>query len=594
MMQRLFKCAFASGLAVAMGTPSCPSEAPEEHIALVQRFAKASDGETAVSNSLPSGCTTFYSTYCGVSWTSTPTHAELSDTFDKCCVNGGHAEKTCSSIAAEVFDKIMAKAESSNDLAAITTITKGCDELLQLAHAHDDWQAVHSPAPSGVNLKEVGELEKSLLKKHSHSPHSHSPHVHTPRPTASPTKKPTTPAPTPEVIGEWTITRRHPKSGNVRTETVCGRSLDSLSIGFRYSGFCNKHFGSAGQVVVNQFAKQRTWAWYCENQGPTEIVSYTFTAEPADGPCADTHNVADDSAAHEVSLMEREPSSGPQVSDECDSCVKRFSARGGCASLIQYEDVSKYFLEGEEQSCKKCKLEASQFCLTKEGHGDHYKYIVEATNDEANATALVKRAGKSSSEAQNLDQGVARKGSPPPPPPPPPLAGGQCCFWGWGCNDCCDLCPAGNEYAWVGHCGWSRRCSQTPMPTKQPTNTPTSTPTNHPTLTPTSQPTPRPTEPVMGSWTITRKCTRNGKTKIDHGVCGMSTDVLSIANKQGKFCAAMGQLTQVVVNQFGEERTWGWFCSEQCPTEIVGTPTFHSELPGGPCSEAHNSVDDGT
>jgi hypothetical protein len=74
----------------------------------------------------------------------------------------------------------------------------------------------------------------------------------------------------------------------------------------------------------------------------------------------------------------------------------------------------------------------------------------------------------------------------------------------------------------------------------------------------------------------------------------MSTDVLSIANKQGKFCAAMGQLTQVVVNQFGEERTWGWFCSEQCPTEIVGTPTFHSELPGGPCSEAHNSVDDGT
>ena len=100
-----------------LGTPSCPSEAPEEHIALVQRFAKASDGETAVSNSLPSGCTTFYSTYCGVSWTSTPTHAELSDTFDKCCVNGGHAEKTCSSIAAEVFDKIMAKAESSNDLA---------------------------------------------------------------------------------------------------------------------------------------------------------------------------------------------------------------------------------------------------------------------------------------------------------------------------------------------------------------------------------------------------------------------------------------------------------------------------------------------
>ena len=38
--------------------------------------------------------------------------------------------------------------------------TLQCDELLQLAHAHDDWQAVHSPAPSGVNLKEVGELDK--------------------------------------------------------------------------------------------------------------------------------------------------------------------------------------------------------------------------------------------------------------------------------------------------------------------------------------------------------------------------------------------------------------------------------------------------
>lgn len=582
MMQRLFECAFASGLAVAMGTPSCPSEAPEEHIALVQRFAKVSDGETAVSNSLPSECTTFYSTYCGVSWPSTPTNAELSDAFDKCCETGGHKHVTCSSIANEVFDKIMSKAESNGDLAAIT---KGCDELLQLAHAHDDWQAVHAPAPSGVNLKEVGELEKSLHKKgHSHSPHSHSPHVHTPRPTAQPTKKPTTPAPTPEVIGEWTITRKHPKSGNVRTETVCGRSLDSLSIGFRYSAFCNKHLSSEGQVVVNQFGKQRTWAWYCESQGTTEIVGQTFQAQPADGPCADTHNVADDSAQHELVLMEREPSSGPQVSVECDSCVKRFSARGGCAPLIQYEDVSKYFLEGEEQSCKKCKLEASRFCLTKEGHGDHYKYV-----DEANATALVKRAGKSSSEAQNLDQGVARKGA-----PRAALGGGQCCVWSWGCNDCCDLCPLGNEYAWVGSCWGSRRCSQTSMPTLTPTLTPTSSPTNTPTLTPTSQPTPRPTVPVMGQWTITRKCSKNGKTKIDRGVCGMSTDVFSIANKPGKFCASFGQLTQVIVNQDGEERTWGWFCSEQCPTEIVGTPTFHSELPGGPCSEAHNSVDDGT
>jgi len=197
-----------------------------------------------------------------------------------------------------------------------------------------------------------------------------------------------------------------------------------------------------------------------------------------------------------------------KVSDECDSCVKHLSASGGCAPLVQYEDVSKYLPAGQQQTCKtNCKLDAVRFCLAEEGNGNPYKYL-----DEANLTAtaeLETRAGAGGSgEQQDLDHTMARKG---PPPPPPPLGWGQCCTFLWGCGDCCDLCPGGNQWASMGDCWQSRRCNpaptrrrryrrrrdrrrRTPSPTRHPTQHPTRWPTRHPTQHPTHHPTQHPTK----------------------------------------------------------------------------------------------------
>jgi len=134
----------------------------------------------------------------------------------------------------------------------------------------------------------------------------------------------------------------------------------------------------------------------------------------------------------------------------------------------------------------------------------------------------------------------------------------------------------------------------TKSPTKTPTRTPTRTPTASPTAEPTDYPTQEPTEPVHGEWTITRQHQDWGTTKVDT-VCGKETDTFSIGLLSSQFCEKKGgQKAQVVVNQELEERTWGWFCSDQGTTVIVGTPTFVAEAPEGPCAAQHNAVDDGT
>lgn len=97
---------------------------------------------------------------------------------------------------------------------------------------------------------------------------------------------------------------------------------------------------------------------------------------------------------------------------------------------------------------------------------------------------------------------------------------------------------------------------------------------------------------VFGRWTATRTGGSKGKTKVDM-FCGKSTDILSIGSKPCKYCEknrGAGVEAQIIVNQFGEERSKGWFCSDRPLTSIVGTPTFEPEEA---CSNEHEVADEG-
>jgi hypothetical protein len=102
-------------------------------------------------------------------------------------------------------------------------------------------------------------------------------------------------APQPLVHGLWSVTRKHTRSGKTKSEKVCGFKTDILSIGSANSKFCTQKQKGDGQVLVNQDGIERSWAWFCTEQGETTIVgSPTFAAEEADGPCSNQHNALDD------------------------------------------------------------------------------------------------------------------------------------------------------------------------------------------------------------------------------------------------------------------------------------------------------------
>ena len=94
-----------------------------------------------------------------------------------------------------------------------------------------------------------------------------------------------------EEVGRWEVARTGGSKGATKTDTFCGKSTDTLSIGTAPSQYCEKNFGAEGQVVVNQDGEDRTKAWFCSNQAATTIVGTpTFTPEDA---CSNEHGVAD-------------------------------------------------------------------------------------------------------------------------------------------------------------------------------------------------------------------------------------------------------------------------------------------------------------
>jgi hypothetical protein len=115
-------------------------------------------------------------------------------------------------------------------------------------------------------------------------------------------------------------------------------------------------------------------------------------------------------------------------------------------------------------------------------------------------------------------------------------------------------------------------------------------------LCPRAAPAPTPPPPVHGMWTITRGHSDWASLSKTDRVCGLSTDYFTMGHMQSEFCVGkdLGPTAQVVLNQDGKERTWGWFCSSQGTTYIVGSPTFEEEGLDGPCSFQHNVVDDGS
>jgi uncharacterized protein YifE (UPF0438 family) len=107
-----------------------------------------------------------------------------------------------------------------------------------------------------------------------------------------------TQSPTPATVyGAWTITRRHSKWTKLKkTDTVCGKSTDVFSIAKNVpSKWCAKHHdGADGQLIVDQDKREKSRAWFCSNQGPTEIFLSTFLAEEPGGACENDHSAFDD------------------------------------------------------------------------------------------------------------------------------------------------------------------------------------------------------------------------------------------------------------------------------------------------------------
>merc|ERR1719436_1668551 len=263
---------------------------------------------------LPEACVGFYRDYCGRTWPSNdsttlprpggvPTMDELRETFDSCCMQGGHHQSTCAAVDGEVFDGTF-----------LHPTDAACDELVQLAGAHLDWASAHSHQAHSL-LASNGELELSLKRKGPPPPppptrrrrerrrrerrrrdrRRRTPSPTTQSPTTSPTDSPSnspTDSPTP-AAGKWTITRTHSKWGGSREDVVCGESTDVLSIEARPSISCaEQHNGAAAWVVVNQQGKELTWGFYCDSQGNTEIVGTPTFA--VDDTCLNSHNTIDD------------------------------------------------------------------------------------------------------------------------------------------------------------------------------------------------------------------------------------------------------------------------------------------------------------
>ena len=99
---------------------------------------------------------------------------------------------------------------------------------------------------------------------------------------------------------------------------------------------------------------------------------------------------------------------------------------------------------------------------------------------------------------------------------------------------------------------------------------------------------------MYGNWNVKRMhATWNHLTR-DDSVCGKSTDVLSIASVNSKWCKDNhGSDGQAIVDQHGTELSFAWFCSNQGTTTIVGTPTFVPEEGDGPCAHQHQVGDQG-
>lgn len=318
-----FRYIWCSALAVVAGAcsgdGSCPT-APAEQLALVQRAAQVTQEQ------LPAGCQSFYK-QCGYTFDGVPTKEELESIFQTCCKGGGHEAATCSTIAHEVFEDPAGTMESPTAAA--------CNELVDLYKVHSD--ILHARANGGSHLQQTqrstkksratsnleegdATLDVTLEKKHSHHPHGHNPHGHNPhahnphshnphrhnphRHTPSPTATPTTASPTESPtetpthseFGYWTVTRRHKQWTNSEiTEQICGRHTDTLSIACKSSKYCESKHGVGGWVIVNEDGLERSFAFYCCNQGQVEIVGTpTFESQGPDGACQYMHHIKDD------------------------------------------------------------------------------------------------------------------------------------------------------------------------------------------------------------------------------------------------------------------------------------------------------------